>query len=683
MKVLSIGTGLLLALGCLVGGAPVAAANPAPLDTLLEAGAEEIQADPRYAGGELNISRKLLPEAQATTVETAKAPKRPPRLDDPMAGAWHYHLARQAAMTGNAEAVGEHLSAALEASPNKPRYLWWQSVQSIKNLDTATLTKTLPAAFASLRDYPVERGHFVVAAHQTAILLNGIFWTLLVAALYLAWWRNLAHDMGATILKDPRHTPRWLLPLIFPLALLVFKPGVFGFLAVVSMHLVIMARGRTRALLLSTWVAALILVFPSWPLLRSAVPTVDPDSEVTLLDRACNLPPSGSISDALRTRLANAQNQDRINRLTVALGIQEARRGKYGSSTRLFKQVIKSEPTNFPALVGLANNIYYQGKLDDAAAAYEKAGRIHPDRGEIPYNLAQVYFKKLFVPEATEAMDQARDKGFRPPLSDKAGNRRQGFSPVVYPPLTAKAFSEACRFEAGRYPPLVVVASWRFALGAPPLPLYALVGAPLLLALFMIMWWNRQNDATECENCGTPLCRACAKIQDTAWLCSGCGETAERSRSEMVLATLLKNRSRAEGMAHIHRINRLGRLMPGSAHLAIGLLPAGWFRISLLTLGIFLVFAGWGFDLGDQWATPGLLLPDETIHPNWLPMPAALWPGWSGLSVLAGVALIILSWTIAFLDGPGLRKGIPDRYSLAQTPGPREPAPGVGIGMKS
>jgi tetratricopeptide (TPR) repeat protein len=681
MKVLSMSTGLLLTLGGLLLGITAAAANPAPLDTLLEAGSQAVETDPRYAGADIDISRKLLPEAKATTVETARAPKLPPRLDDPMAGAWRYHLARQAEMTGNPEDVAEHLAAALQASPNQPRYLWWQTVKAAESLDAPTFVKVLPVAVKSLIDYPVDRGHFIVVAHQAAILLNGIFWSLLVAGLYLAWWRNLAHDMGATVLSDPRHHPRLLLPLILPLVLLAFKPGVFGFLAMLSMPLLIMARGRIRGLLLATWVAALFLVFPSWPFLSSAVPTIDPDSEVTLLDRACNLPPSGSVSDELRTRLANAQDHARINRLTVALGIQEARRGKYGSSTRLFKQVLRTEPTNFPAMVGIANNTYYQGNLDEAAKTYEKAGRLHPDRGEVSYNLAQVYFKKLFVPEATEAMDQARAKGFRPPVSEKAGNRAQGFSPVVYPPLTKTAFLEACRFEAGRYPPLVIVSSWRFALGAPPLPLYALVGAPLLMALFMIMWWNRQNDPTECENCGMPLCRKCSRIQDGAWLCSGCGETAERSRSEMVLATLLKNRSRAEGMAHYQRINRLGRLLPGAGHLATGRLMAGWLRISLLTVGIFLVFAGWGFDLGDEWATPGLLLPDETIHPNWLPMPAALWPGWAGLTVLTGLALILVSWTIAYLDGPGLRKGIPERYSLAPTPGPRETAHGVGVGM--
>jgi hypothetical protein len=93
---------------------------------------------------------------------------------------------------------------------------------------------------------------------------------------------------------------------------------------------------------------------------------------------------------------------------------------------------------------------------------------------------------------------------------------------------------------------------------------------------------------------------------------------------------------------------------------------------------MFLLFAGWAFDLGTDWASPGLMLAGETLHSKWLPMPAAMWPGWSGSSVLFGAGLIALSWIIAFLDGPGLRRGIPDRYSLAPTAG-RETTPGNGL----
>jgi len=679
MKVSSQIIGLGLVFSCLGLATEATGTNPAPLDTLMEYGAESEEFDPRYAGADFNISRKLLPEAQATTIEKTRAPKRPPRLDDPLAGAYSFHLARQAAMSDNPAGVTKNLNAAIAASPGHPRYQWWQTIQAIKSLDTATLFKVLPSSVRALLASPVGRGHFIVAWHQGAILLNGFFWTLLVSGLYLAWWRKMAHDMGATILKDPNHRPRFLLPLLLPVALVLFKPGWFGFLAIMSIPLVVHAHGKVRYLLLATWVMALALVFPGWPALRSAVPTIDPTSEVTLLDRASTLPPSSNLIKVLKNRIASSEDQDRTNRLTVALAIQEARRGKYQESTRLFKKVLETEPDNYPAMVGVANNTYYRGSMDSAAKAYSKISLAHPKRGETPYNLAQVYFKKLFVPEATEAMDKSRALGFIPSFSTSNGGRRKGYAPVVYPPLTNQAMQEACKFEAGNYPPMVILSTWRHLLGAPPLPLLALVGGPLLLGLFLIMWWNRQNDPTECENCGMPLCHDCSKKHDNAWLCAGCGETAERSRSDMVLATLLKNRSREEGMALGHRVLKVGRLLPGAGHLANGHFGAAFIRLSILAAGLFLLTAGWAFDMGSEWSSPGLMLPGETLHPKWLPMPAAMWPGWTGSSFLLGAGLIALSWIIAILDGPGLRRGIPDRYSLAPNSAGRETAPGSGI----
>ncbi|MEN8007073.1 MAG: hypothetical protein ABFS42_08660 [Candidatus Krumholzibacteriota bacterium] len=670
---------LALVLACLGIATGEAAAIPAPLDTLMEYAAEAEEFDPRYAGADLNISRKLLPEAQATTIEKTRSPKVPPRLDDPLAGAWRFHLARQAAMTDNPDEVTKNLAAAIKAAPEHPRYQWWRSVQALKSMDTATLFKVLPHSVRALLKSPVGRGHFLVAWHQGALLLNGFFWTVLVSGLYLAWWRKMAHDMGATILKDPKHQPRFLLPFLLPLVLVMFKPGWMGFLAIMSIPLVVHARGKTRYLLLATWLVALALVFPGWPALRSAVPTVDPTSEVTLLDRACTLPPSGKMIQELKQRIESSGDEDRTNRLLVALAIQEARRGKYKESSRLFKKVLENDPENFPAMVGSANNTYFRGHMDSAAKAYNKIATVHPKRGEVPYNLAQVYFKKLFVPEATEAMDQARALGFIPSFSTPGSGRRKGYAAVVYPPLTNAAMDQACRYEAPNYPGLVVMSSWRHLLGAPPLPLFALVGCPLLMALFLIMWWNRLNDPTECENCGIPLCHDCCRVHDNAWLCAGCGETAERSRSDMVLATLLKNRSREQGMALGHRVVKVGRLLPGAGYLATDQFKPAFFRLSLLSLGLFLLFAGWTFDLGSEWASPGLMLPGETLHPKWLPMPAAMWPGWTGSSVIIGAALVALSWLIALLDGPGLRRSIPDRYSLTPNQANRESTTGSGI----
>ncbi len=168
-----------------------------------------------------------------------KSPKQPPRLDDPVTGTYRYHLARQAAVAGNVDGINTHMRAALTAAPDQPRYQWWQSAQAAKRFDTATLAKTLPASFRSMIDSPIGRGPFVIAAHQTILLATALFWTILVGAVYLGWWRNIAHDFSATLLKNPKHTPRLLLPAMLPLLALAFKPGWLGLLAVLSVPLLI------------------------------------------------------------------------------------------------------------------------------------------------------------------------------------------------------------------------------------------------------------------------------------------------------------------------------------------------------------------------------------------------------------------------------------------------------------
>ncbi|MBU2502885.1 hypothetical protein KJ682_16265, partial [bacterium] len=93
-------------------GAAGASAVPAPLDTLTTTAAGTEQASSQPGGG---FSRTLLPVAKASTVPAAGSPQRPPRLDDPMAGALNYQRARKAALEGNTLEALASMGSALEA----------------------------------------------------------------------------------------------------------------------------------------------------------------------------------------------------------------------------------------------------------------------------------------------------------------------------------------------------------------------------------------------------------------------------------------------------------------------------------------------------------------------------------------------------------------------------------------
>jgi hypothetical protein len=663
-------------------GAAVAASGAqtaaAPLDTFITE--PQVPApDPRYAQPHVEISRRVLPEMTGSAAQTGRLSKQPPRLDDPLGAAVAYRQARQAAMSDDPGGAMTSMAAALEAAPGQPRYQLWSVASSVRAMDTATLAKVLPASVRSLVDSPIARGPLVIATHQGLLLATTIFWTVLVAALWLGRWRLLAHDLSATLLKDRRHRPRLVMPVLILLVALLLRPGWLGLLALLSVPVLVRTRGRRHNLLMLTWLCALCLTFPNWPLLREAVPVIDPASEVTLLLQGSTLPPSASLIDALNRQLAQAEEPARKARLLTALGIQEARRGAFAASNARFQEALKHEPYAFAATVGIANNRYYLGELDDSATAYREAASRWPNRGEIPFNLAQVQFKKLFVPEATASLDRARQLGFDPPRANHEPNPRGGFSAVVYPGLTDQQLKAACTWEGAGYPPLVTVSAWRNLLGAPPVPLYLLVGAPLLLGLLATAWAGRKpRHAHECDNCGAPLCRACSGVHDGACLCAACNETAIRSRSDLVLGTLLKNRGRTEGLAHSARIVRMGRVVPGSGHLATGCFWGGWMRLSMVSFGLFLIAAAWAFDPGAEWNTPGLLLPGETINPAWFPLPSAAWPGLHGLPVMLGAVLLCLVWLTAMLDAPTLRRRLHERFTTITGNPKKQPARRAG-----
>jgi hypothetical protein len=447
----------------------------------------------------------------------------------------------------------------------------------------------------------------------------------------------------------------WILVIGF----LLLRPGWIGMLALLSIPLCLQARGRTRWPLLTVWIVMILLTFPKWTPLRQAIPPIDPSSETTLLVRAAELPSNPETCAEFRRRLAVARDPARQSRLKLALAIQTARGGEYSESNALFKEILKDHPDHIAARVGLANNIYYAGRFDVALSEYEIASGLAPEQGEIPYNMAQAYFKKLFLPEGGDALKLARSLGFDPPAWEDTDGRANGFSPVVYIGFTHAEMEASAAWEAELYQPMIHLVGWRHWLGSPPVPLFAVLLVSLVLALGLVYGWSNQRDPRNCQNCGWIICQACCSIHEDTWLCHKCGETATRSKSEMVMATLLKNRSRNQGLARVQRWSLWSRLVPGVGHLAIGSLFACLIRIVLLTTGLFLALFGWIFNLSDHWVVPGLILAEETCHALWWPFPSAAWPGFTGSTVMVGLFLVVLVYILALFDSSHIRQQLP------------------------
>lgn len=647
---------VLFAAGSTATAAPRPAPGAAPLDTM------HVVAPPSpydSADATMGVSRSLLPDIKATSLPQVKPPQQPPRLDDPVGGEARFFAARQAARAGDAASAHQLLEDAVAKGSEPARLHWWQLSQALHDLDPVTIIWALPKSVRAAWHDPLAAPRLLILGHQGALLLLGIFWTLLLVAYYAVYWRFLAHDLAARFLRDHRaKVPGWL-PLVIVVAALAMRPGWLGMLALLSIPIVIHARGRNRAPVVTAWILAMALLFPNWPPVREAMVTLDPRSETVLLQRAVTEPADPNLLATLREHLAQADEPARRARLQVAVATQEARRGRFTASNDLLREALALEPTNLPALVATANNAYFQSRYDDAVTAYRRARELAPLRGEIPYNLAQVFFKKLFVPEAGKALQDARALGFDPPTWKSPDETT--FSPVIYLGLDRRELRASARREASSYPPLAHLAAWTGLLGIPELPPFVLLGGLLALALLLTFWSAHRDESRTCDNCGQEVCRECHVRRDGQWLCHACGETADRSRSGMVLTTLLKNRSRAAGLARTAVLCRLASWLPGVGHLALGQPNRAAARLFLAAAAMFLIVAAWAFDLAAPWRTPGLVLAEETVNPFWAPLPLAAWNGPSAWPMGAGLVLLLLIQVAALLEAGTLRRKLPER----------------------
>ena len=75
----------------------------------------------------------------------------------------------------------------------------------------------------------------------------------------------------------------------------------------------------------------------------------------------------------------------------AAVGLENA--GQFSAALAAFRTALLEWPGNLVALMGLGNNHYALGNLQKAAAAFEKATRLHPGSADAFNNLAQVMFE--------------------------------------------------------------------------------------------------------------------------------------------------------------------------------------------------------------------------------------------------------------------------------------------------
>jgi len=401
---------------------------------------------------------------------------------------------------------------------------------------------------------------------QLAVAIFFVWFLLHLSFRYLPFW----HHQLKSRFDRQRHQRRAYGYLYIGLVAVLLALPSFGLVpAVAGLCIAIWPYTHRRAQLA---IAILLLTFglqaqfaiPSGALLAR----IDATSNASLIMAARDEPASPALLGRLeRARAKDPGDED----LLFAEGLALARAGRFMESNERFVSVLEGRANDPLSTNNLACNHYYLGDVDRAVAGFQRAVTVDANRGALHHNLSQSYLRKLFMREGGESMERAIRLGFiasQQPLPLPNG--------AVYyaAPHDRELWRLAWRDRA-ILRPVHLIAPYGWLLGVPASHvgtwLLALVAVLPLLGRIL----PRPKLVYECANCKTLSCARCSGEHDGIVLCSSCVQHARRAKSEMVLATLLRNRRHGAENRSAERWSRWNLFFFGAGHLQDGMRRRG------------------------------------------------------------------------------------------------------------
>ncbi len=92
----------------------------------------------------------------------------------------------------------------------------------------------------------------------------------------------------------------------------------------------------------------------------------------------------------------------RVGRVMEKAGLRE-------KAEEVYKLGIRRNPDNIASYSLLGNNLYFQGKLDEATFYLETALKLKPQSDEVRFTLGHIYTKKEDFPKAVFHLEKAKD----------------------------------------------------------------------------------------------------------------------------------------------------------------------------------------------------------------------------------------------------------------------------------
>ncbi len=238
------------------------------------------------------------------------------------------------------------------------------------------------------------------------------------------------------------------------------------------------------------------------------------------------------------------------------------RGGDLATAERAYRRALELWPTNDRVMNNLGNTLAMKSRQDEALELYRKATNTNPSNAAAWFNASQIYTQRFEYRAATDALSRASALNFDMVKSYQTDASDDGLLPLVDQWMASTTLWSALRSARAPSSPSLPPA-WRGLRECSGLLFSGVIAVIALLTVALSIWQQRSVPLRTCSNCGSVVCRRCARRRRELALCTDCAAVESRAASPDFARVLLAQRSRkVNGTVHLCR-TALATLIPG------------------------------------------------------------------------------------------------------------------------
>ncbi len=264
-----------------------------------------------------------------------------------------------------------------------------------------------------------------------------------------------------------------------------------------------------------------------------------------------------------------------------SIGILEKRGGQFDAAKEAYRKALSVRESSI-FHNNLGNVFFVQQDYASAVIEYRRAIELEPQRGAPHYNLAQVYLKKLMLPESTSEFRLANELDFEL-ISEFAHQAKEQYNRMTIdetlnPTELWRNISMRKKGETSLFSTLLCEAPKTLSMA----------GISILVVLILCSAFLK-NFSQSCSICGSPICNRCKKEMEALLLCKECKGMVGATKSIVIQEKMKKNiRDRKGRLQKI--VASILSVFPGGGWIYYGLSMRGFFMIIITVLLLSIIF---------------------------------------------------------------------------------------------